>query len=155
MTKPTETVSVHDMVDDIEEAIAFDRRQFFRGVGVAVLTVQFLPLIAHASGNTSRDGNEAADSLIIHLGPGLASHVHDLLIPLAVLEAPPVQGVELKTTQALFHRHTVVLSQEQLMIVNRGGTVTGKASSHLFVIALANRQGQIQAGSANQSRGSE
>ena len=64
-------------------------------------------------------------------------HVHDLLIPYAVLNTPPPQGVELNSTQAFFHTHKVVLTQKELIIVNQGGTVTQKASSHLFVIALA------------------
>ena len=144
MTKPSELVNVHYMVDDVDEAIALDRRTFLKGVGLAVLTVQFLPLIAHASGNSPSGGDEAADNLIIHSGPGLFSHVHDLLIPYAVLKAPPVHGVELKTTQAFLHTHTIALTQEQLRIVNGGGTVTGKASSHVFVIALANRQDQVK-----------
>ncbi len=139
MTKPSEIVNVHYTVDDVEEAIALDRRQFVKGAGVAVLTVQFLPLIAHASAGSPGDGKDAADNLTVHFGPGLFSHVHDLLIPYSVLKAPPAQGVELTTTQALLHRHTVKLTQEQLKTVNRGGTVTGKASSHVFVIALANR----------------
>ena len=120
-----------------------DRREFIKGVGVAVLTVQCLPLTAHASGS---DGNDAGDNLVIHSGPGLFAHEHVLLIPYAVLNAPPLEGVKLETTKALFHRHDVVMTQEQLIIVNQGGTVTGKASSHLFVIALANRQDHIQAG---------
>ena len=139
MTKPSETVNVRHAIDDGEEAIA-GRRTFMKGVGVAVLTVQFLPLIAHASGDAASDGNEAADNLIIHSSRGFVPHVHDLLIPYAVLKAPPRQGVELTTTQALFHRHKVMLTREQLMIVNQGGTVTGKGGSHLFVIALANRR---------------
>lgn len=130
MTKPSEAANVHV---DSEESVALDRREFFKGVGIAVLTVQFLPLIARAS---AYDGNEAADNLVIHLGPGLLSHVHHLLIPYAVLKSPPVEGVELTTSQAMLHRHTVKLTQEQLTTVNRGGTVTGKASSHVFVIAL-------------------
>ena len=155
MTKPREIVSVHYMVDDVDEAIALDRREFMKGVGYAVLTVQCLPAIAHASGTSPRDGNEAADNLIIHSSSGFVPHVHDLLIPYAVLNAPPLQGVELTTTQAVFHRHTVVLTQKQLIIVNQGGTVTHKASSHLFVIALANRPDPIQSGSGNQSLRSE
>ena len=143
MTKPSEIVNV--LIDDVDDAIALDRRMFVKEVGVAVLTVQMLPLIAHASGNSPGDGNEAADNLIIHSGPGLMSHVHDLLIPYAVLKTPPLQGVELKTTKALFHRHNIVLTQKQLTIVNQGGTVTTKSSSHLFVIALANGQDHIQA----------
>jgi hypothetical protein len=104
-----------------------------------VLTVQILPLIACASGMSPTDGREAVDDLIIHSGPGAFGHVHDLLIPYALLKAPPAQGITLKSTEALFHTHTVALSKEQLASVNRGGTVTQKASSHLFVIALANR----------------
>ena len=136
MTKPREIVIVHDMVDD---AIALDRRKFMKGVGFAVLTVQCLPLIAHASGNSPSDSTEAADHLIIHSSSGFVPHVHDLLIPYAVLKAPPLQGVELKTTQALFHAHKVRLTQKELITVNQGETVTQKASSHLFVIALAER----------------
>jgi len=114
-----------------------DRRRFIEGVGVAVLTVQLLPLIAHASEHSPSDGNEAADNLIIHSGPGFIPHVHDLLIPRAVLDAPPLQGVTLETTKALFHTHDVVLTQEQLITVKQGGTVTAKGGSHLFVIELA------------------
>ena len=99
--------------------------------------MQCLPLIAHASGNSPSDGNKAADNLIIHSSSGFVPHVHDLLIPYAVLNTPPPQGVELNTTQALFHTHKVVLTQKELIVVNQGGTVTQKASSHLFVIALA------------------
>jgi len=66
--------------------------------------------------------------------------VHDLLIPFAILKAPPREGVALTTTEALLHRHTIGLTREQLITVNRGGTVTQKASSHLFVIALAKRE---------------
>jgi hypothetical protein len=114
-----------------------DRRRFIKGAGVAILTLQCLPLIAHASGSSPSDDNEAADNLIIHSGPGFIPHAHDLLIPYAVLNLPPLQGVTLETTQALFHTHDVVLTQEQLIIVNQGGTVTAKGGSHLFVIASA------------------
>jgi hypothetical protein len=102
-----------------------------------VLTVQCLPLIVQAFGTSPGVGPEAADNLIIHSSSGFIPHVHDLLIPYAVLKAPPVQGVQFTSTEALLHRHIVKLTREQLMLVNRGATVTQKASSHLFVIALA------------------
>ena len=117
-----------------------DRRKFIEGVGVAVLTVQCLPLIACGSVNSPSDGSEAADNLIIHSGPGFIPHVHDLLIPYAVLNAPPLQGVKLETTKALFHTHDVVLTQEQLIIVKQGGRVTAKGGSHLFVIELTDQR---------------
>jgi hypothetical protein len=137
VTKPSEIVSVHYVVDDVEEAIASERRRFMKAIGIAVLTVQCLPLIAHASDDRSPDGKDSADNLIIQSGPGLFSHVHDLLIPYAVLNTPPLPGVRLTTTEAVFHRHNVALTREQLIVVNQGGTVTQKASSHIFVIALA------------------
>jgi len=127
MTKPNAVV----------DAIAFDRRKFIKGVGFAVLTVQCLPLIAHASGPSPGAGTNADENLVIHSSSGFVPHVHDLLIPYAVLNAPPSQGVELNSTQAFFHTHKVVLTQKELITVNQGGTVTQKASSHLFVIALA------------------
>jgi hypothetical protein len=46
----------------------------------------------------------------------------------------------------MFHMHQVVLTQEQLIIMNQGGTVNQKAGSHLFVIALAKRQDHIAGG---------
>jgi hypothetical protein len=70
MRKPSERVDVSSLVDDIDESIAIDRRQFVKGVGFAVLTVQCLPLIAHASGPSPSDGKEAADNLIIHSSSG-------------------------------------------------------------------------------------
>jgi hypothetical protein len=152
MTKPSEILNVH-MVD-VDEAIA-DRRRFIKGLGFAVLTVQCLPLIAHASGSSPSDRNEAADNLIVHSSSGFVPHVHDLLIPYATLNAPPPQGVELKTTQAFFHAHKVVLTQKELISVNQGGTVTQKASSHLFVIALAKHQDHVQARSEISAVGSD
>ena len=117
-----------------------DRREFLRGVGVAVLTVQCLPLVAHASGNPPSGGKETDDNLVIESGPGLFRHVHDLLIPHAVLDAPPPQGIKLTSTESMFHQHGIALTQNELVTVKQGGTVTQKASSHLFVIAMARQQ---------------
>jgi len=107
---------------------------------MAVLTVQCLPLMAHASRNPPTEGTETADDLIIQSGPGLFRHVHDLLIPYAVLNAPPARGIKLTTTESLYHQHNIALTQNELAIVKQGGTVTQKASSHLFVIALAKQR---------------
>ena len=137
MSDSSEMVSVRDFEVGPEVNQGMDRRTFIEGVGAAVLTVQLLPLIAHASGISPSDGNEADDNLIIHSGPGFIPHVHDLLIPYAALDAPPLQGVKLETTKALFHTHDVELTQEQLIIVSQGGTVTARGGSHLFAIELA------------------
>ncbi len=143
MTKPSEIVNVHYAAGG-DEAIASDRRKFIKGVGFAVLTVRCLPLIVQASENPPIDGKDTADNLIIQSSTGFVPHVHDLLIPYAVLKAPPLKGVQLKTTQALFHQHHLVLTHEELKTVNQGGTVTQKGGSHLFVIALAKGQDRIQ-----------
>lgn len=142
MTKPNEIKNIPPLVDGKDEASALDRRTFIKGVGFAVLTAHCLSLISCASENSPSDGHQAVDNLIIHSSSGTLSHVHDLLIPYAILSAPPLAGVELKTTQAMFHRHQVALTREQLISVNEGGSVIQKAGSHLFVIALATRPDQ-------------
>lgn len=79
----------------------------------------------------------ATDDLIIESGPGAFHHVHYLRIPNALLTTPPAQGADLTTTKAFLHQHRIGLTQEDLRSVNRGGTVVQRASSHVFVIALA------------------
>lgn len=119
------------------EPIASDRRQFVKIVGLAVLTVQCMPILGQASDEPSSAAEDPDGAWIIRSSPGLLQHRHDLPVPRKVLEAPPLQGVQLVSTQALFHTHEIALSQKELIFVSRGGTVTRKASSHLFVIALA------------------
>ena len=123
------------MIDDIP--VECDRRTFLRGLGRAVLAVQSLALIGCESGDPPRDDKETVDNLILHSSPGNFDHVHDLLIPYALLRTPPSEGVKLLSTKSFFHRHEIALTQEELTTVNQGGSVTRKASSHLFVIALA------------------
>ena len=110
-----------------------DRREFINGVGGAVLTVQCLPLIGCSSGAD----DESDEYLIIRSGPGFVPHTHDLLIPYAVLDAPPPEGVKLVSSRAMFHTHDVALTREQLVTVNQGGIVTAIGGSHRFVIALS------------------
>jgi hypothetical protein len=112
-----------------------DRRRFLGALGVAVLSVECLPAIVLASGDANQ-GGVADDPVVIHSGPGAFSHVHDLLIPYALLRTPPRAGVVLTSTKALLHRHAITLTQRELMTVGRGGTVIQRASSHTFVIAL-------------------
>ena len=131
MTTSDQPVTIHRETGD-DEAIALDRRRFVQRVGIAVLTVQCLPLTAHADGRSPDDHN-----LVIQSGPGAFGHVHDLLIPRAMLTTPPAQGVKLTSTTAFLHQHDITLTQKELTLVNQGGTVTQKASSHLFVIAWA------------------
>ncbi len=121
--------------------IASDRRQFVKIVGLAVLADQCMPMWGQASDEPSPVGEDPDGVWIIRSSPGLLHHWHDLSFPRKVLEAPPLQGVQLVSTQALFHTHEIALSQKELIFVNQGGTVTRKASSHLFVIALAPEQG--------------
>jgi len=123
------------VIDDIP--VDCDRRTFLRGLGLAVLAVQSLALIGCESGDPPIDDKMAVDNLIMKSSPGAFDHVHDLLIPYALLRIPPSEGVKLLSTKSFFHRHEIALTQEELTTVNQGGSVTRKASSHLFVIALA------------------
>jgi hypothetical protein len=134
MTKRSGRVKM-PMIDDI--SVEWDRRTFLQGLGLAVLAVQSLALIGCESGNPLIDDKKAVDNLIMQSSPGTFDHVHDLLIPYALLRTPPSEGVKLTSTRAFFHRHEIALTQEELTTVNQGGSVTRKASSHLFVIALA------------------
>ena len=60
MTKLSGKVPVYYTLDDLASS-AFDRRIFIKGVGFAVSAVPRLPLIAHASANSSNEGIETAD----------------------------------------------------------------------------------------------
>jgi hypothetical protein len=128
---------VYDSTYDICETVSPDRRRFLKQLGVAVLTVQCVSASALDSNDWHQGTMGAPDGLLIHSGPGAFSHVHDLLIPMAVIDMPPRQGVRLTSSKALLHRHTISLTQKELTTVSQGGTVIQKASSHAFVIALA------------------
>jgi hypothetical protein len=116
---------------------SLDRREFIKVAGFAVLAVQCLPATAYASGVPLRGVNQVTDDLVIESGPGAFHHVHYLRIPKAMLTSPPADGADLTSTKAFLHRHRIVLTQEELRSVNQGGTVVQRASSHVFVIALA------------------
>ena len=118
-------------------AASFDRREFIRVAGFAVLTIHCIPATAFASKAPARDATRLADDLVIESGPGAFHHKHYLHIPNAVLTAPPAQGVELTTTKAFLHQHRIALTQEELRSINMGKTVIQHASSHVFVIAVA------------------
>lgn len=121
----------------IDMPIEWDRRTFIKGLGFAVLTVQSIALIGCAPGDPPLDEKMRDDNLVLQSSPGKFDHTHELVIPYALLRTPPGKGVKLLSSKAFFHQHEIVLTQEDLATVNQGGTVTRKASSHLFVIALA------------------
>jgi hypothetical protein len=140
MPRKDEIARIH-VIDgyDCEEGVQADRRRVLKRIGVAILTMQCLPLVADAAENSPGGTNQSAENLIIHSGPGAFSHIHELLIPYAVLKVPPVQGVELTSSQALLHQHNVALTRDELLLVGKGGRVVKKASSHLFTIEVAKR----------------
>ena len=129
MTTPDKSLNVDD-------AIAADRRQFVKQLGFAVLTVQVFPSLVQAE----TDPPNGDDHLTIHSGPGAFGHVHELLVPYAVLSEPPREGVKLISSKAFLHTHDVALTQQELLTVNQGGTVTKASSSHRFVIARGSSQ---------------
>lgn len=126
--------------DAVDGALSADRRRFVKRVGMAVLTVHCLPLSGCSADQSSAEIADVVESLKVLSTPGKFGHVHDLVIPLALLSTPPAQGVALTTSKAFLHQHHVTLTQDELTRVHGGGTVTQKASSHRFVIALAKGQ---------------
>ena len=128
---------VHELTHDTDEIISLDRRRFLNELGMAVLTVRCLYANALGAGVWRQGAAGSDDDLIIHSGPGAFSHQHDLLIPMAMIKTPPREGVRLTSSKALLHRHTISLTRQDLTTVGAGGTVVQKASSHIFVIALA------------------
>ena len=137
------------------EEMRGSRRRFIGEAGVVLLTVLLLPPGAGASippASTAWPGERrgSVDSLIIRSSSGFVPHTHDLAIPFSVLKAPPTHAVQLVSTRALGHTHPVILSQRQLVLVSRGGSVSVAGGSHTFVIALA--RGVVNRSSAPQKQ---
>jgi hypothetical protein len=121
----------------IEDApIEWDRRAFLKGLGFAFLAVQCPALVGCVPGDPPLDEKSRENNLVLQSSPGMFDHLHELVIPYALLQTPPSEGVKLLSSKAFFHRHEIILTQDDLHTVSQGGSVTRKASSHLFVIAL-------------------
>jgi hypothetical protein len=110
------------------------RRLFVAGASIGLLALQYRRAIAQPAANAQ---TASAGDLVIRSSPGLFSHTHDLLISGAYLRTPPPRGVRIVSTTALFHTHEFLLTRDQLRAIERGEPVTTTASSHTFVIALA------------------
>jgi hypothetical protein len=119
-----------------EQAVARDRRKLVKGAGFLVLSVLSRPLLGGGPMHAPTD-QALGDDLVLQSGPGLFAHVHELRIPARALKSPPLDGIELVTSEALLHRHTLALTHEELRLVSGGGVVTKQASSHVFAIARA------------------
>jgi len=133
LTQPSKRLKVL-LIEDVP--LELDRRTFLQGLGFAVLAVHSLALIGCESSDPPLDEKKRNNNFVMQSSAGAFGHIHDLLIPSALLQTPPREGVKLLSSKAFFHRHEIVLTQEDLNTVNQGGTVNRKASSHLFVIAL-------------------
>lgn len=119
--------------------MTYRRRQFLELLGYTALAVQLLPM----AGCAMADETAPADSLAVtssrtsKLGEWVA-HTHFLYVPLKLFTAPPPEGVVLSTTRTYLHSHQVVLSEEQLATVGRGGTVelADLSNAHRYSIRL-------------------
>jgi hypothetical protein len=82
-----------------------------------------------------RDGNLVATSV----GCILFDHYHELQIPLAAIEAPPTEGLRLRTTTVSLHSHAVTLTQQELMNLAGGMIVVVSdtdVGEHEFTVQL-------------------
>ena len=114
----------------------FDRRRVLLQAGVAVFAAWCLPSNSAASESAPRLKPVGTGNLVIRSGSGFVPHTHDLVIPYAILRAPPPRGVKLISTNSFLHTHEVVLTQAQLVAVIHGETVIATGGSHTFAIAL-------------------
>ena len=92
-----------------------NRRNFIKTLGLTALSLRVLSISEVAS---------ATDDLVVISGPGkFVNHVHTLVIQGSLLDNPPAEGVRLKTTTTLLHKHVIFISQEQLIQIRSGQEV--------------------------------
>lgn len=113
-----------------------DRRAFAKELAAASSVIVIAPLTQACDSLDEERSAVSGRALVVATTEGLFGHVHQLRIDRALLENPPAQGVALETTRALFHRHAVRLSAEDLSAIGSGKTVTRQISSHRLVICL-------------------
>jgi hypothetical protein len=112
------------------------RREFVKELAVVTLVIQIAPLAQACDPLDEEDPAVSGNALIATSTEGLFGHFHRLSILRELLESPPAQGIAIDTTRALFHRHSVRLSAEDLLAIADGKTVTRRISSHRLVICL-------------------
>jgi len=120
----------------IIESRHISRREFVKELAVATLVIQIAPLAQACDSLDEEDRAVTGNALIATSTEGLFGHFHRLSILRELLESPPAQGIAIDTTRALFHRHSVRLSAEDLLAIASGKTVTRRISSHRLVICL-------------------
>jgi hypothetical protein len=120
---------------NIEESNPISRRGFLKVtiVGAAALA---LPMTLRAQ------NNEPPETFRIQSGESRLTpwthHRHFLDVPMAALENPPEDGIELSTTKTLFHTHKVPLTREHLLAIAAGEIVTVEdtVGDHIYEISF-------------------
>ena len=121
------------------------RRNFLKKSGLVVLSMTVAGQALSHQGDTQHlKRGENGENLVVESGPGrlvpFVHHHHELHIPVAFIFNPPAEGVTLKTTWAwAAHRHTVVLTQQQLLAIRDQAEVVVEdtVKDHLFRIRLS------------------
>jgi hypothetical protein len=98
----------------IIESRHISRREFVKELAVATLVIQIAPLAQACDSLDEEDRAVTGNALIATSTEGLFGHFHRLSILRELLESPPAQGIAIDTTRALFHRHSVRLSAEDV-----------------------------------------
>lgn len=91
------------------------RRDFLTS---ATVTLWMIPLGCSMStgGGGSCDGTESTSSLT-------GNHTHTLCVPASDLSSPPANGNTYMTSSSSGHTHAVLLSMQQLQMIEMGQTV--------------------------------
>jgi hypothetical protein len=118
--------------------MAMNRREFLSRSMTTLLIIPVAGGIA-ACGSDSPSPSPTCDG-VLTTSTVTEGHTHTLCVPTGDLTNPPSAGQTYTTSMNAAHTHTVTLTQQQLQMINTGGTVTVTSSSpasHDFMIHKA------------------
>jgi hypothetical protein len=101
-----------------------ERRAFLVRVGTLALWVPASRLLVGCT-NSDEAGGPPSLTFTSTLDNG---HSHRVSLEVAIIENPPADGAEPRTTEAGGHMHTVILSEDDLVLIRDNQTVTRTTS---------------------------
>ena len=122
------------------KTVDLKRRDFLRGLGIVALSVQVIPF---AGAQEVPAPNADDKGLTVRSGKSrfapLPDHFHNIFIAWALIQNPPPEGINIKTSICYLHCHKVVLTQSELVAISQRQTVTvaDTVKDHQYVINLA------------------
>lgn len=104
-----------------------NRREFIMGVGAALVAASAALTLESCGGGDGASPSPSAPGFDVVSIPDNTGHNHSVRILDADLSAPPASGVTYTSTGS--HIHTITLSQQQLIDISNGSSVTVVSSA--------------------------